>query len=90
MHIISHDFFLEWRWTLDQAAESLQQPSFLKLLQKFLYKPLHGDTASESPLAQEHAHPTIKGKIHVFNSAVATFYAPSDISGITSMRRKHI
>jgi hypothetical protein len=76
---------------LDQAAESLQRPSFPKLLQKFLYKQLHhDDTASESPLAREHAHPRIKGKIHVFNSAVAAFYAPSDISGVTSMRREHI
>ena len=32
----------------------------------------------------------IDDKIHVFNSAVATFYAPSDISGINGMRREHI
>ena len=87
---ISHNFFLERRWTLDKAAELLQQPSFPRLLRKFLYKQLqvHGDTASESLL--ERAHPRINGKIHVFNSAIATFYAPSDISGITSMRREHI
>jgi hypothetical protein len=32
----------------------------------------------------------IDGRIEVFNSAVATFRAPSDISGITGMRREHI
>ena len=32
----------------------------------------------------------IEDKIHVFNSAIATFHAPSDISGITGMRREHI
>ncbi|KAF9230397.1 hypothetical protein BU15DRAFT_16182, partial [Melanogaster broomeanus] len=30
------------------------------------------------------------GHIKVFNSAVATFVAPSDPSGIGSMRREHI
>ena len=70
------------------AAESLQQPSFPKLLRRFLYNQLHDNPASAS-LAQD-AHPRIKGRVHVCNSAVATFYAPSDISGISSMRREHI
>jgi hypothetical protein len=38
----------------------------------------------------ESSLPIIDDKIHVFNSAVATFHAPSDISGITGMRREHI
>ena len=71
---------------MHKAAESLQQPSFPKLLRKFLYEQLRrNNTASESA-----SHLSIDGRIHVFNSAVATFYAPSDISGITSMRREHI
>ena len=32
----------------------------------------------------------IDGKIHVCNSAVATFRAPSNICGIYGMRREHI
>lgn len=35
-------------------------------------------------------YPVIRDKIHVFNSAIATFYAPSDISGIAGMRREYI
>jgi hypothetical protein len=34
--------------------------------------------------------PWFHGKIRVHNSAVATFYAPSDISGIGGMRRERI
>ena len=34
--------------------------------------------------------PMIDGRIEVFNSAIATFHAPSDISGIAGMRREHI
>ena len=32
----------------------------------------------------------IDGRIEVFNSAIATFRAPSDISGIAGMCREHI
>ena len=32
----------------------------------------------------------IEGRIEVFNSAIATFRAPSDISGVTGMRCEHI
>ena len=32
----------------------------------------------------------IDGRIEMFNSAIATFCAPSDISGITEMRCEHI
>ncbi|KAF8804340.1 hypothetical protein BYT27DRAFT_7259320 [Phlegmacium glaucopus] len=38
----------------------------------------------------EDSYPQITGKIFVFNSAIATFYAPSNISGVTGMRREHI
>ncbi|KAF8264141.1 hypothetical protein EI94DRAFT_1594424 [Lactarius quietus] len=32
--------------------------------------------------------PSFYGKITVYPSAVATFYAPSDLSGVGSMRRE--
>jgi len=34
--------------------------------------------------------PSLSGKVSIFNSAVATFYAPSDESGIRGMKREHI
>lgn len=70
---------------MHEAAELLQEPSFPKLLRKFLFKQLHDNTASPQDTL-----PRIDGRIHVFHSAIATFYAPSDISGINSMRREHI
>ena len=36
------------------------------------------------------AYPVIEGKICTFNAAVATFYAPSDNSGVTGMRCEYI
>jgi len=38
----------------------------------------------------EDVYPVIEGKIHTFNTAVTTFYAPSDISGITGMCCEYI
>ena len=72
---------------MHEAAESLQQPSFPRLLRKFLYEQLRCDNMA---LPSRGSHLRIDGKIHVFNSAVATFYAPSDISGISGMRRELI
>ena len=71
---------------MHKAAESLKLPSFPKLLRKFLYEQLHDNTTSSS----QDLHPRITGRVHVFNSAIATFYAPSDISSITSMWCEHI
>ncbi|KAG2039892.1 hypothetical protein BDR03DRAFT_932956 [Suillus americanus] len=34
--------------------------------------------------------PRYEGRIRVFNSAVSTFFAPSDLSGIGGMKREHI
>ena len=72
---------------MQETAESLQQPSFPKLLQKFLYKQLRQNN-TEFPTWG--AHLRIDGKIHAFFSAMVTFHAPSDISGISSMWREHI
>ena len=70
---------------MHEAAELLKQPSFSKLLRKFLFEQLCDNTA-----LPQGAHPRIDGRINVFYSAVATFYAPSDISGITGMWHEHI
>ena len=70
---------------MKEAAISLQQPSFPRLLQKFLHEQLRDDTT-----ASQDAHFRIDGRLLIFFSAVATFYAPSDISGISGMWREHI
>jgi len=38
----------------------------------------------------EDVYPVIEGKIHTFNTAVTTFYAPSDNSGVTGMHHEYI
>lgn len=77
---------------LDDLAQHIQHPELIELTQRFLYDQLHTNDGSSSadvpsPLHQC-PHPT--GKISVFHSAVATFYVPSDESGIRDMRTEHI
>ena len=80
----------EQKWTLDVAAELLMQLLFPKLMCRFLYDQLYLDSALLSCFILDESLPIIDGKIEVFNSTVAMFNAPSDISDINGMHRKHI
>ena len=73
----------------DIAAE-IEQPDFPNLIQHFIYKEQHSDDTSNDSSDSESALPTFYGKITVFPSAVATFHAPSDISGIGGMCHEQI
>ena len=60
------------------------------LIQKFIYNQQHSDDCSNSSSVSAFDLPTFFGMITVYPSAVATFHAPSDISGIGGMRRERI
>ena len=70
-------------------ADSIGIPEFPELLQRFLYdqqNPSTNLTGSEVDISQ---CPDFRGKIKVFTSASATFYAPSDhcsIGGMTTQK----
>jgi hypothetical protein len=68
----------------------LEQPTFPFLLKKFLYQQLYPHSELSFLEALEASYLEIDGNIRTFNSAVATFRAPSDTSGIYGMRREHI
>lgn len=75
---------------LQDLAQHINQPQLVELTRRFLYDQLHandGTSSSDIPL-QQCPYPT--SKISVFHSAVATFYAPSDESGIRGMRTERI
>ena len=78
------------RWTLNNAAQQLQQSMFPILVKKFLYRQLYPNSEISFADAMKNSYFEIDSKIHVHNSAVATFRAPSDICGIYGMRREHI
>jgi hypothetical protein len=72
----------------EAIAVEIEQPDLPNLIQQFIYKEQHSDDVSDDSSVS--ALPTFYGKINVYPSAVATFHAPSDISGIGGMRRERI
>jgi hypothetical protein len=75
-------------------AGEIDQPDFVDLIQKFIYDQRHSDSDSEAASSSTPSTPSelpeFCGKISVCTSAVATFFAPSDISGIGGMRCERI
>jgi hypothetical protein len=90
MTLLNVSVCTDQRWTLDNAAQKLLQPMFPTLVKKFLYQQLYPDSEISFSDALKNLYLEINGRIHVRNSAVTTFRAPSDISGIYGMRREHI
>ena len=72
-------------WDLDTLGDSINYPNLHDLTEQFLFE--HLNPQSEP---SDLEYPSISSKISVFRSAVATFYAPSDESGIHGMHRERI
>ncbi|KAI9441968.1 hypothetical protein BJY52DRAFT_1206842 [Lactarius psammicola] len=64
------------------------QPKFPLVFAQFLYKVCHPDEQIAPSKIEE--CPAFDGVIKVHHSAVATFYAPGDLSGSGGMRRERI
>jgi len=71
----------------DDITSEIGEPEFPNLIRQFIYK-------CRSQAAQQDSNdvslPMFYDKISIYPSAVATFHAPSDISGIGGMRRERI
>lgn len=71
---------------LEELSDHINEPSLALLTRRFLFEVLYPNEDS----SQTTDYPLIHSKISVFHSARATFYAPSDDSGIRGMRRELI
>ena len=71
-------------------ATKIEQPRLIELVRRFLYDQLYPDSNLPSSDVSLNACPIFFGKVSVFLSAVATYYAPSDPCGIGGMHREHI
>ncbi|KAJ7670961.1 hypothetical protein B0H17DRAFT_1162135 [Mycena rosella] len=71
----------------DALALYINFPNFPELLASFLDDQLHSDSTSDS---SSEGMDISEHQISVHHSAIATFFAPSDPSGIRGMRREHI
>ncbi|KAG6807142.1 hypothetical protein H0H92_008634 [Tricholoma furcatifolium] len=70
-------------------AAHLDIPTLPDLISRFLYQQAHPDHDPLFPVPRAGC-PRPVGTIHVFSSAVATFFAPSDKSGVNGMYRERI
>ena len=71
-------------------ALQINQPSLPELIRRFLYDQQYPDCPLTSTNVSLHACPPFAGMISVFASAIASYYAPSDPSGICGMRTERI
>ncbi|KAF8502848.1 hypothetical protein F5888DRAFT_1607397 [Russula emetica] len=76
-------------------AAEIDQSNFLELIRRFLYRQLRSDSdhslLSDSDASSDLNNlPEFHGKVAIYTSAVATYYAPSDLSGVGGMHRERI
>lgn len=75
---------------LEELATAINQPRLPELVRRFLFDQLTQDNEICSNTVPLDACPHVTGEISVYHSATATFYAPSDDSGVRGMRRERI
>ncbi|EKM77823.1 hypothetical protein AGABI1DRAFT_101528 [Agaricus bisporus var. burnettii JB137-S8] len=68
-------------------SQYIQKPDFPHAFKSFLYSIRHPNR----PIPENvEMHVSFTGKIHVFHSAIARFYSPSDLCGLSGMYRQRI
>ncbi|KAI0309828.1 hypothetical protein OF83DRAFT_1278998 [Amylostereum chailletii] len=75
---------------VDMLAATINIPRLQELIRHFLYDQQFPDSEISPADAALASCPRFDGHVTVFPSAVATFYAPSDLSGIGGMHRERI
>ncbi|KAF7328163.1 hypothetical protein MVEN_02573800 [Mycena venus] len=70
---------------LEALAAYIHQPRFPDLFRRFLYEELNGPPEENTPPIPIDACPVFAGQITVHHSAIARFYAPSDLGGAGGM-----
>ncbi|KAH7912047.1 hypothetical protein BJ138DRAFT_1135015 [Hygrophoropsis aurantiaca] len=76
--------------TVAELTKELQILHLQRLIRWFLFAQLFPNDPRNPEDVPTATCPRHEGKVQVFNSASATFYAPSDPSGIGGMRREQI
>ncbi|KAJ7219449.1 hypothetical protein GGX14DRAFT_533211 [Mycena pura] len=75
---------------LNALAAHVAQPTLPLLLHRFLHAEVHGPAAEDAVPPPLHMCPIFAGQITIHHSAIARFYAPSDLCGAGGMSRERI
>ncbi|KAH9987753.1 hypothetical protein BJV74DRAFT_491980, partial [Russula compacta] len=76
--------------TLEALAKHINQPGFPEALRRFLYDYIYPDSNVSSADIDIEQCPNVTSHIHVYHSAVAYFFAPSDLCGTGGMHQERI
>ncbi|KAG1897368.1 uncharacterized protein F5891DRAFT_1129955 [Suillus fuscotomentosus] len=71
-------------------ANEVAVPNLQRLIRDFMFSQRNRGDHHDPEDIPTGSYPQNEGKLQVFNSASATFLAPSDPSGVSGMRREHI
>lgn len=75
---------------IDSIASHIHVPNFAVLTRRFLYDQLYPVARFPAESVPHNRLPEIETTISIYHSAVATFYAPSDPSGLHGMYRERL
>lgn len=74
---------------MPDLTDFINQPDFPLALQKFIFL-IDNPNSADSPSSVTSDLPQFDGRIRVHHSALATYFAPSDLSGTGGMRQERI
>jgi hypothetical protein len=78
--------------TLEELSIQLEEPMLREYIRRFLYDQLYPDSELCGMDVPLDTCPEVRRslRVKVFHSAVSTYYAPSDLSGLGGMHRERI
>lgn len=74
----------------EELGARIQQPRLHELIRRFLYEQENPDSDIPGSDVSLEDCPPFNNDIRVFHSAIARFYAPSNLCGVGGMYREHI
>jgi hypothetical protein len=90
LHVLIQIIETGYSLQLEALAAQLDLPLHIDLICRFLFDQLYPNAPLNGDEVDIAICPKFDSNIHVFHSALATFYAPSDPSGIGGMYRQRI
>lgn len=88
-----HSYYLSERnypRNIHDLATHVNQPRLPELVRRFLYDQVQDDPENIGSEVALDDCPIFNGNIRIFHSAIARFYAPSELCGSGGMHREHI
>ena len=87
--LLTH-YLLGWQKTVYAAAQKIHVKEFPSLIHWFLYHVFYPGALSSPQDLSIMACPLFEGYVSAHTSAMSIFFAPSDPSGLTGLRKEHI